>query len=224
MRYHIFNIVQNDESGMLGFQFEGRRWADPLGGMAAIHDVLEHMRDDDGSVEGELMAMGASFLVRGEEFYAISGSYNTSPGYHWSAELAEQIRYMDDSGRRTLRDPGKVPLGDDNVTAWTDEAIEEARRNWLSENDDMELPAWLAPGPESFKIHGWVRKGYMRAVRRYRKLNPFNGFLAQTFRTAEKELDAILRRADEGQRVSVGFDFSTGQCVVHDLEYTHARR
>lgn len=205
-RHYRFDVTQNDDTGMVGLAMQGRQWAAPMSGMAAIHDILEHGANDDGSVEGEIMAMGASFLIRGEEYNHTARSFRTSPGYHWSGELVEQAdRYM---RAEQLRDPGRTCRITDHeeVEAWAQEACQEARKQWASEHDGP-LPAWLSEA-EQWRIIGWVRRGYRKAFDRYSRLGLtcYPGFLAQFYTDVQKAADKALTHGDEGMVIDIAVD------------------
>jgi len=60
MKRYTFEVAEHEEYGSLGFKPSWYPKGDPLGGMAVAHDILEHFPKDDGSAEGEYMALGAS--------------------------------------------------------------------------------------------------------------------------------------------------------------------
>jgi len=66
MKAYRFAVAEHAEFGGLGLVPKWYPTGDPLGGMAAAHDILEHFPNDDGSTEGELQALGAAIWVRGE--------------------------------------------------------------------------------------------------------------------------------------------------------------
>jgi hypothetical protein len=82
---------------------------DPGQGITVSHDILEHIVDDIGGAEGELMALGALLWIRGESgwFYnQMRMAYRSVTDILGSdiAIILEQIEY----GNQTLKCPGKT--------------------------------------------------------------------------------------------------------------------
>ena len=68
-----FIIEEHEEYQTKGARPIDTPHADPLGGMSVAHDMLEHFHNDQGSVYEELMALGASYYVRGETGFFNNG-------------------------------------------------------------------------------------------------------------------------------------------------------
>lgn len=214
-----FDKREHTEYGHDGWLLEGSPSTyEPLSGMAVAHDLLEHKRDDDGSIEDEFMALGAMIHIRGEGGYwpmYHPMQHAQSPGENMPGDLvrlwtgAESFEGACYAG---TRDPGRTTRLDDE---WCEEQItiglREAKRELVDEYDcdAREIDTFLA------HARGWMRKGYRHARRRYKRCCPAE--LAHVFHTIEREADRLLKLADFEQLV---VRFTKCRCDVSvSLEY-----
>lgn len=208
----VFVVKRNDEHGTLGLAMKGRRWADPYSGMAAAHDMMEHAPNDDGSPEGELMALGASLVVRdGPNYYAAKGQHYTDPAENFGPEIAyEQLRYLD--GRR-FRDPGRTTrLSNEEDEATLQRVLDVVCKTAREELDE---DTWKFFTTQRAEILGWMRRGARQAERRYRGIQRWH--LCHVFSTLEKKLDQVLKYAEEGYEIRVSVNPRTEQVVVEEI-------
>jgi len=215
MRSYLFDVKRHEEYGELGLALHGRRWADPLGGMAAAHDILEHFPGDDGTTEHELLALGASMLVRDESnYYAQKGQHATRPSENIASDMPEQCRYMANAGRACLRPLRTTRLRED----WAEEEVQavHAAAVRICRGEDMERSeyAWLR-NPHPFI--DWIRAGYRKAQRRYRGIASYS--VCATFMEIERQADQFLKHAEEGMQCRIRVDVDRGRVKLLDLSY-----
>lgn len=208
MRTFELEVRMHEEYRALGLALVNRQWADPLEGMAVAHDILEHFPNDRGSTEEELMALGASILVRDEEnYFCQKGKRNPNPGHQMSGDIAEQVNYAMQRGETLcLRSPGRTVSCEDYIECYFTTAIDEA----MSESGDRNNgrpDEWLRPD-NHWKIRGWLRRGYRKACKRYKGICAAH--LCAVFNEIEKRADNVLKYADEGMRFIVKVDVDQG--------------
>lgn len=185
-----FQLRMHEEFGSLGLAMVGRSWAEPLGGMAVAHDMLEHFRNDKGAVEEELMALGAGLHVR-----RANTRWFDRASENIGSEFRDQARYLADSGREELDDPGRTrPTEIDSIVR---DAVEYARKDWSYGSDDEPPPLLM----DAERIVGWFRKGYRKAKARYRNIDEQT--LWHTFFRIEEAAERAIKRMDEGEIITI---------------------
>lgn len=230
-----FEVRTHEDYGMVGLAMVGRHWFTPIEPGIVPHDMLEHFPNDDGSTEGELLALGASLFVRdGESWYGQVRPYGSrDPGYNMSGDIAEQARYMLDSNRSwTLRDPGRTTRLDDYMEEWLETACKHAMAEGISlwrqepdEDGDDGVPNFLRQS-EHWKIKGWLRKGYRMAQRRYRDQTSYN--MLNLYMLAARKISEAFEHVedypDAGVRLTVSINVKRGTVSVRDnMEELHER-
>lgn len=206
-----FICEEHDGYGTLGLRPLAMPEADPLSGMTVAHDLLEHFPGDDGGVEAEFMALGASYWLRCESGYNESRSrVSRDQAENIAADFPELFRHIRDEGF-TLTDPGHVePIEDTS----TDDALRRCAQMGVDEteqeetyqgNVDPELTTFCLNASVE-RITGWLRKGYRRATERFDGHDAFT--LSETvFGTIEKRLDDWLKTGDcEGVEIEITID------------------
>jgi len=170
--------------GTLGWQPTWMPEADPLGGMAVAHDVLEHFPGDRGDAQGEFEALGAALWVRGQGHWwaTYTPQIYTDPGHNLGAEYPDILMHVAYEGHGL--EPPKA-LGSRPLDAEVEEWISEA---WRTGRDGLEAGDPLFEPELEPIVRQLVRRGYRRARRRYRGCSPWD--LAWLF-------DQIRRRAEE---------------------------
>ena len=191
-----FEYRNNEEYDHMGLAMVGRSWADPAMGLGVTHDILEHAPRDNGSTEGELMALGASIYVRsGHDYYERIGRFHTDPSDHISSDFPLLWNYMVRDGRETLTSPGKIkPLDDSNDDDSILETVRKAVELCRGEFDPDDFPTFLQES-ETEKIIGWMRKGYRYAQRRFKGIRRCR--LTNMFIATERAVDRQLRELEE---------------------------
>lgn len=165
---------------------------DPLSGMAVAHDVLEHWPNDD-STTGELLALGAILHVRGSDYYANKGSYNTAPSYHFSGKLGDLLLKIQWGEWVSLRDFPRhhAATTDEWARKEIAQAIKLAKKYIRQEYNRQYEP----PSEATWKTaQYWLTEGYNKARRRYRNVES----LLETFIEIEEKADKALKFAESG--------------------------
>lgn len=213
MKVFTLDVATHEEFGNVGLRW--KRWMDPFSGMGTAHDMLEHFPRDKGSTEEELMALGASFFVRDfGGYHAQKGSRNSNPGYHMGPDIADQQGYKSDRGEgMALRDPGRTTACEE-IDEFIAEALKEARKESYERNDGK-IPMYLHKSEEK-KIYGWMRKGYRKAVRRYKGMKSWH--VCHVFMLIEEAVDKFLKHCEDyGQKVKIYVDVDRSLVRLDEL-------
>lgn len=212
-----FVVQMHEEYGELGLKMIGRDWADPFGALAAVHDMMEHFPSDDGSVEHELMALGASLYVRDESsYYYQKNLRETHPAYHISSDMIEQSNYMHYWGRTCLKNPGKtLPLRDEGIEGILQKMYKRTQELLKEEFWEQEQMYKWTTDKEVFL--GWFRRGYRRAQRRYKGISP--SWLLASFLEGERQLEGFMKHAEEGMRCRLSINPKRAIVRLTDLSY-----
>jgi hypothetical protein len=192
-----FTVARHEEFGTIGLVPQWYPNGDPLSGMAAAHDVLEHFPNDDGSTAGELMALGASLFTRGD-----GGYHNQYRHYDRVRDPASDIPMvwgylLNRDGRGSL--PACRPVRDHDALADGRAIITEAVPEMRHQFQRGDLPTVA----ERETMARWIARGYVRARRRYRGVVGGACALATVFMEIEREADRLLKHAEEGMELTV---------------------
>ena len=214
----LFDVAEHEEYGTVGLRMAGKPHFEPIGGMGVAHDMLEHFRDDPGTLSGELEALGASLFVRGEHYYSDKGQYVREPWQNISGEFIQQVYHCENRDEYELRDGGNHRKLDDE---WAEDQIRKTVREGFrlvrSDLDDDRLPTWLTRWDRRRILMGWMRRGFRRARRRYAKAR--DGMVTYTFRQIEDRVEKYLRVQEAfGQQVRLSASIRTGEVVLTEIE------
>jgi hypothetical protein len=211
MKTYRFTVAEHEEYGNLGFKPSWYPHGDPLGGMAVAHDILEHFPNDDGSAEGEFLALGAALYIRGDTgYFQRNGNVNEAK-VHIASDFPMIWQALTDrDGRSTVKHVQKVR--DTELLDRCREIVRLGIKN-LEEN---------GVEPEDLPNHGtreliarWLAKGYAKAARRYRM---DQHTLSYVFGKIEAEADKALKYAEAGQVFTVRLDLAHAE-IHTELEY-----
>lgn len=194
-----FKVVYCEELGSRGFLLENAPSSyQAVWGMGMAHDVLEHARNDDGSVEAEMTALGAMMYLRGQ------GGYWRHENYGF--QLSGAFEFLANKG---LADLAACPYKHrpcEPLTDW----IRNAKKLFTSQYDDGEYdeamhhaPAWL--------LHGW-----RRTASRYAKMHPCH--LVRLFHNIEQQANNMIMLLPEGATVKLSYHVKSG---FADLEQVY---
>ena len=189
MRTYKFEVAMHEDFGTLGFRPSWYPQGDPLGGMAVAHDILEHFPKDNGSAEGEYMALGASLFVRGDAGYYANGSAEENIASDLPTVWGIQPHVRPCSLSR-----------DSEIM----ERAREATRYWAKELQYMHENDWPS-SKDRERVARWIAKGYMRAKRRYAKI-PACYLAWDLFKPIEEGAEKALKYAEAGMVLTVAVD------------------
>lgn len=188
-----FVCEEHEEYGSLGWRPEWMPNAEPYGGMAVAHDMLEHEPNDDGGAEAEFRALGAALWLRGDTGYFQNGR----PGENLASDIPDilgRVWY----GGQTLTDPGRTYRLPERAEIELNRVRSELRKHYQYEDPEDRRPT----RQEVDRILGWMRRGYRGAIRRFRRLDNYS-LCHAVYQRIENTADALLRHAEEGQRMIV---------------------
>jgi hypothetical protein len=215
MRSVIIRIAEHQEYGSIGAQVESKEhFAEPAQGFTVAHDILEHFPGDDGSSEAEFMALGASLYVRdADAWYHYENLHKPSVAENMGPELPEQIRYMEERFEDGfLRDPGRTKTLGNPIEDYIDQIIKVGVRS--CETGEPRPP--FMRDSELWKIRGWMRKGYRRAAKRYRKYPEWK--MCQIFRNLTQQIDIAIKQHEyEGQEFKILIDLQTEEVRLKEI-------
>lgn len=200
----LFRLAKHEDYGTVGLapMWMPGEQADPLGGMGAAHDVLEHGPNDSVEWQG----LGGSIWVRVPYYYTrgrgnphrdenIASEFNSlfelwagqdipCPGKTRSiGQDDDELKRIVQLGKRVVREEAK----------YRDEESVRQARHWTR---DEQLARML----------GWMRRGYRAARIRWRGCDPY--MLTEAFIAIEREADRAIKEweAYEGGEVVLHYD------------------
>lgn len=185
-----FKLKEHEEYGMNGWLMVGApNTYVPLSGMAVAHDMLEHRRNDQGTVEDELLAFGATFHIRGEGGYWDRKGSVYPPGHHLGSEIARDLGVKYGGIELGIQDPGRTRALEEHVEEWIADAIRVAR----AELKEEECHDFTFKQVEEYlsRVVGWIRRGYRMSMKRYHGIPVYN--LAYLYAQIEEQADKLLK-------------------------------
>ncbi len=196
-----------DENGHLGWlATDAPSSYEPLGGMGAVHDLLEHPPGDAGSDEEEAMAAGAMFLVRGQSgYFHQAGRQETDPAVNFAGDLLDFITRPQGFELSTPPPTRASPRDDEDLDPFVDRILTNTRALLLDHGYR------LRDGDETMfrNLRGWIRIGYRDAKARYRKSDEYT--LGHAFLRLEQDADKYLSHAEEGDELELSFEPERGR-------------
>lgn len=200
MKVYTFNVKEHREYGSLGFAPSWYPSGDPLGGMAVAHDILEHFPKDDGSAEGEFMALGASLWIRGEAGYYSNGTPEENVASDFPL-IFDVVNYQ--SNCPSFRTPPRH-RADEHVEELADNVLQKASK-LLREEREISIHQ-----TDRDKIARWLTYGYVKAYRRYkaidRHFSPYE-VCYSLFKPIQDKADNLLKVASEGMQLQVKVNY-----------------
>jgi hypothetical protein len=207
MKY-IFEKAKHEDYGEWGLKLKGLDFAEPLGAMTAIHDVMEHFPDWKGDeLAGELMALGASFFVR-EYYHQNKGRNNTEVAENMESELYFIWRYYDRTGDSFPNWFSYRPAVSKKLPEYAEEQIRKGARLMVNADEWKELsdnPMADDQDREMARLNiiYWFRKGYRKAQQRYKGFDSYT--LSVTFEKLENEVEHEFKQMEEGSTLEITF-------------------
>jgi len=214
MPTYEFEKQYNDEFGSYGWLIRGAPSTYfPILGMGVAHDILEHQPGDNGTVEEELMALGAALYIRGNGNYW-RGS-RIPPGGHLSGELSNDLAFKYGGVDDGIASPGRTYKLEDFAEEWIAQALEGTKKEfeYHAQYYSNELREYRANTKDYLKkVPGWLRIGYRKAKRRYSKVAPWD--LCTIFSKIEKDSDKYIDMAEDGDLFVVQLDTNRLECTT----------
>lgn len=208
MKSYQFAVETHPEYRNIGYTPLWYPNGDPYGGMTVAHDIMEHFPNDDGSAEGEFLALGCTIWLRGDSGYMQRKGNHSSTIDNIAAEFPEIWRAHTQNHERDSIIP--CELVDD------DEAMEMCREIVKEGNayiDEFSNESWNKEDSEY--IARYLASGYKRAQDIY----PDNYTAAFClFKSIEEEADRLLNFAECGQILTVMVDIKRFTAQV-ELQY-----
>jgi hypothetical protein len=216
MKKAVFVCEKHEDYGSLGWRMGNQIDADPLGGMAVAHDLLEHPPGGDMGPADELVAFGHTIWLRGRGGYWDDRFHNTA-AENLSGEVIDIIlRHVVEEGVTLHAPPRTLPL-DDRVSdgTWAEREVREtvrlAGQHLRTEGYDKEDQVKYRRHFD--KLEGWMRIGYREAEERYSRVtSPYR--LCCLYKRIEEEADKLLKHANEGQLMTVRWDVKNSTCQL----------
>lgn len=218
-----FILKVDDDTGEAGLQPAWIRDANASSGDTCAHDMLEHIRREPGAAEGELMALGSSYIYRG-----LAMGYGTfrSTEDNLASSVEDIFMAMFYKGQR-LSDPGRTHRLDDDLDESLQYIVDAAMSSWSKEfrhvtDEPDKDPFHFIPYPRceiKRRMLGWMRRGVRAARRRYRGSNRHE--VVSLFMDIAKSSNDFIKEfrdyAEYGPRVTVSACLSTGR-VYHRFD------
>src|SRR5271170_2230117 len=203
MLVKTFVCEEHEEYGGLGWREKGKSHFDPYQGLAVAHDCLEHFPNDRGTIEDEMMALGAGFHTR----YGMP--YNQ---HEWweniQADCVNLFQLYRYDGVAFNSPPENLCRKSRNqfIENQIDKLVESLPEFLRGENgyehespeDAERMDLYIANFTE--RVGPWVRHGFRRAKRRWRGEAYYIGAV---FTHIRDEADRFLKFANAGDEIKV---------------------
>jgi hypothetical protein len=201
-----FHVKEHPEFGTLGLAPSWYPDGDPLGGMGAAHDILEHFTPDAGGAEGEFMALGAAYRIRGETGYMQRNGNVNPPESHIAADFQEIFRAIEEmNGHTRIKPCPKTPKLEEEAEEAFLKILDKAKENLK----EMDAEDTLDTRDEA-NVLAWMAYGYRKAGARFAKYSKrgigFHELAYCLFSDIEQKADMALKMAEEGMVLNVNVD------------------
>lgn len=203
MKTYKFKVKEHEEYGSLGFAPTWYPEGEPFQGMTVAHDIMEHFPKDEGGAEGEFMALGVAYRLRGETGYMQKNGNPHSTIDHISSDIPQIFFTISNTQGHTRIRPApkkcRIPskVRDDFwqvVYAGHRLLREEYGQGDLLNRADRE------------HIVNWMAMGYQQAGKRYKGMK-FYDLAWCVFDQISEQADKALKYVEEGMELTVRVDF-----------------
>ena len=200
--HYDFKMAEHEEHGFTGLQALFMEGAEPVAGLTAAHDIMEHFPCSLDS-DGEALALGAALYIRGKGGFWRGNMMGYSPGQIIGSDV---VRLYSESWKwGSITDPGETRALDEETEEWLDSAISWGLKELRDEMEQSPPRFWAG------WVRGWLRKGFRKARKRYDR---DSYTLSDTFEKMTKDLDQAIKYADTYDIVRVDFVRKTCQFDV----------
>ena len=189
-----FRIEMSELYGELGLCPEDMPNADPVMGMAAAHDLLEHEPGDDGSIAAELRALGAACWLR----------ETIEPKY----DMIDLYQHFAYEGFTIDKAPADTEILS-QFDYFPNDTLDLLKSEYLSYGEKEERAAIADFMRYRWDFARWVSIGYRNAQERYSQIGRYE--TKQAFKRFEDAAQKFLNNAEEGQTLVLRFDIETGE-------------
>lgn len=210
MLTRYFHLRENETLGQLGWLMEGAPSSyEPGGGMTTAHDILEHQPNDNGSIEHELMALGAMVHVRMEGCYWSRHGSLLKPVEHLSSGLVFLFNNYRDEFESLTRYHKRT-----HAVVQHEDLFTDVLNTFRADEDVRELCSRSFLRSWTSRALPWLRVGYRKSAARFRSIPSWT--LTSCFMSIEKQVDDLTLR-DEAQycRLVVKADAAAGTAHVY---------
>jgi hypothetical protein len=188
-----FRFERHNDYGTIGLKplWMPPDQADPLTGVGAAHDVLEHGPNDRVEWQG----LGGSIYVRSEEYYNYRSSYNAAEN------IGSEFYSLFNLWRGPIPDPGKTCRVHEYAEDFIQSAVTCGCRTVTSEAkysgdpEDVQRAVDWVSYEQQRRFIGWLRKGYRAACKRWHAYPQFK--VLQTFIAIENAVDKALQHGED---------------------------
>jgi hypothetical protein len=213
-----FEWAEDDEFGGYGWIPKGMTGFNACDGRLIAHDVLEHFRDDRGTIEGEMRALGTVLFGRGLSGH-FSSQYNPDPAHHLSSDILYFLINIVENGTcKAPKPPNTYKLRDDYA-----EDIMNNIRLKVIKDLPQETDCFHANRAEYMKrldiLLDWMRIGFRKAVKKWGHDNGWN--LTRLFERIAREVDENHKHGENYEELTVKVNQSnfTFNITQEYLEY-----
>ena len=214
----------HEEFGTLGFAPSWIPESDPFTGFTVSHDILEHMPNEKyGAVEGEFMALGAMYWIRGESgwFHQINVYRSNLLIETMSLDIPDIITRVV-YGHQTFKILRNTKKLDDYIEEDFKAIIVNGIRS-LHVEDRLTPQELSSVKIKDIKISmlSWMRKGYRQALKRYKGHCKYD--MTHLFTEVMEKSDKILKQAYEYQTLVVKIDLNkmSSRVYIEGEEYDY---
>lgn len=204
-----FVCEEHQDYGILGWREIDKDHFEPLAGIAVAHDCLEHFPDDGPAIEHEIQAFGAMLHVRGSQ--CTNGCSTTSWWESVQRDLLTVFQLYQFQGVTFHPPPFTYKISNE-------EGEYQIAKLLVSFPSFLENELSISDEEDKQLIHtfvsylrGWLRIGYRRAIKRWRKETEY---IQPLFADLERRADQALKHAEIGERFVVSINVRKLQVVT----------
>jgi hypothetical protein len=197
-------------------------------GLTIAHDTLEHFANDEGNLAGELRAFGAMIFTRVEGGYFSNEMTRRSAEENLGMELGrflEELGNGEHSGWGDFPRPPRTYRLKNGTEEIIDKILTESLKSYQAEMQNYSedhLTDSYQTDIELSKMHGWLRIGYRKAVRRFRGAG--SGDMSYLFGELKDRIDEKHKNGSYGEVLTVSVNirrltFEVSQNYPNEDEY-----
>ena len=213
---------KDKKTGEMGWLLKGVPNFNVASPMTIAHDILEHRRYDKGTVEEELQAFGAYYLIRVESGWVHERPFEVHYNnvHYMENSIGDLITdaYIETGGELRLETAPNVAKDCDIGETFYVSAvkgIDQGFRELDNYHYDSEEPITLDESVNAKNIENWVMKGFKHALKRYAKCPDVKHLFEEIMKAAEEAGEGWY----EGQELKIRYDIRTCNVRWESEEY-----